>query len=342
MTKLLYLTIFSFLTFSNSIYAFSHINNESEALSKQHDCIYLIGEKHDELLDIDQKDLLLHLANEEKIILAIEGLSQDENENNNHLFGLEETYMKQIINGLKYWGFFLFRFQQKKIFEIGIESPFLGADEYDLNFIISIIENYFNDVLLRTKYPKEIQLLIPQLTKNKVLKNIRESKFDRDLIISNFFGKNSIDDNFYNNLTDNYLDWHELFKRIVAYWQNECVTSSCLTSELLFNISNVIIDYENIYTAINHSKDNPSFLVEILLNLLKIHKKLDKFALELRNEIFLPNICDAFNKTQSSKKPFFVLVGLEHVPYLEKELSKKGYNVKINDKAKLHQLEKEL
>lgn len=345
--KVTAITLLLGLTVNSSIHAFPRIENAEDAINKAPGCINLIGEIHHNEDDIKQKNLLKQLAETGQIILALEGSIEDHNntffgleeQNTCYLAGLLEAFMKlfthmsykkslDILNSSKMKSVEI----NDAIFELKKSYvPPVSVSKYRLDMFFSLIWDYIETVFVTKVDNEEISLCIQLFKNNKLFKIILE--VDERSSIYKYLGKNSFDDNFFDNMSDKYNDWYIVISRIASYWLSQSTDSSIISSTLLREIKDAVTKCENLYTAI---EDAVSFseLAAIREELDKIEDGLlEKLRVDLRNEIFLSKICSAYEKTQDLQKPFFAIVGASHIPFLKEQLAQKGYQVEVNNRS---------
>lgn len=70
-----------------------------------------------------------------------------------------------------------------------------------------------------------------------------------------------------------------------------------------------------------------------LLDTMNFDKFIDNIKFNDRNHVFLRNIIQIFEDNKFQEKPFYVVVGAGHAPFLYEKLVKKGYEVRMNNWA---------
>lgn len=324
-------------------YAYHRIESENDAINKKSGCIYLVGEDHTAEDDIIQKHLLKKLALNGRIILALEGELVDFNET---LFALEEVKISNINSSLiSLKNLFMHMLYKKFVERFGNSlngktmmnkekySSMFDSPGYMLDSSLKLISSYLHIAILKKHDSQEIAFLKSQ-SKVKLIDILKKSHFGQDASIMSYIGKNSFYDNFYDNMSDDYKEWYVMFKRIAMYWYNELLVSSIVTKELLIGIKNIIIEFDNLYLAIEKANSEPQ-LETILIKLNRIDEwVIEQIAMYLRNQIFLKKICTIYESTQDLDKPFFVIVGANHIPFLQEKLSEKGYCVEVNNRTR--------
>ncbi len=330
------------MSFCSFGYAFDRIKNEKDVVSKKAGVIYLIGEKHDDKDDIKQKSLLKEAAEKDKILLALEGEVEDFG---GTLFGLDELNMLSIGNSLNSLIDLYRHMLYKKIVDtVGVAmidedliskegySEMFSNPRYTLSCYLKLISSYLKTAVHEKHDPKEIKFFQSQIQSNKLFGVFLKYKLGKDPAIMDFIGENSIDDNFYDNMSDGCQNWYVLLRRIATYWQRELGASSSIMSEaLLATLEDIIVTLDKLYSDIDDF--HTEFELGIIMDKLgDINTEIvERISLGLRNDIFLFRICSAYEKTKNSNKPFFVVIGNRHVPFLKEELLKKSYPVEIND-----------
>lgn len=323
-------------------YGFNRIKNEKDVIGKELGCIHLIGELHNDENDINQKKLLIELSKSNELILALEGEDKDLNET---IFGLEELRINSIGSALMLYVDLFRHMLYKKMISVsgdinrvsslksGYSKKFRNP-EYIFNDNLTIISSYLRIAVFEKRDSKEYAFFESQVKINKLLEVMINYRFGQDASIMNFIGKNTVDDNFYDNISNGPQDFYVLLRRIVAYWKKELTISSIMPNALLLRLKHMLIDFDKLYADIENSKSQHE-LNEIMVKLTDIQKGIvNQITLDLRNEIFLDKICSAYEKTQNVGKPFFVVVGIDHIPFLEEKLSQKGYRVQVNNRAR--------
>lgn len=329
--------------FGSSIYAFKGIKTAQDALNKEAGIIYLVGENHNNKADIKQKELLRKLATQGEIVLALEGLDSNLNET---LFGLEETNTNHISASLTSLMDLFRHILYKKMVDTsgsviidgeliskGEYSEMFNTPKYQLNGHLKIISSYLKTAILEKRNSDEIVFFQSQAKTNKLVGILLKFQLGLDPSIMNHIGKNSFDDNFYDNMSNDNEDWYFLLRRIASYWQQESIASSIISDQMQVKLVDAIANIDSLYAAIKTS-DSLFELKEIMNRLSDISDGvLNDFRMDLRNEIFLNKICAAYESTKDSDKGFYIVVGARHTSFLKEELLKKGYRVEVNDEA---------
>lgn len=321
----------------SSVNGFEKITNPEDALSKKLGVIHLIGEKHCLTQDIDQRELLKKLANEGKVILGLEGLSEEKGrEFCSTVFGIEErfltgtavTFMNLVIV-LRHVGI-------KKL--AGIRGTSSDGNEYRdifdspgyyLELMLKSIGYYRKMAVLTNKDPKEILFFETQLRENQVLKNLVQSinedwdaTWDGSGRIYRHVGANSTNVNFLDNLSSNNREWFVLLRQAALY----LIAQSALDKE---SLNALLSELNSLYEKIEICAD-PCRIEEILDRLATIKaNEIDHLVMTLRDEAFLRYICRAYNEKRHLAKPFFVIVGAKHIAFLKSKLIAQGFTVAV-------------
>lgn len=332
--------IFLIINFSSLGYAFYRIESKNDAINKEAGIIYLVGELHNDKDDVNQNSLLIQLANAGQILLATEGQVDDSSET---LFGLEELNTRCIAGSLTSLSAFFTHILYKKIvntfgpvvldgesFNTKRYHEMNGDPEYNLRCHLWLIYTYLETAVIEQTDPEEVAFF-ESLQSNKLVATLGKFQLGLDPSIMNYTGKNSFKDNFYDNMSSEYKDWYVLLKRITNYWKAKLTTSSMMSDAISLNLEHIIMEIDDLYVDIENLK-NQSELKVTMEKFFRFKRLTDQITLDLRNEVFLIKICSIYEKIQHSYKPFFVLVGVYHVPFLREGLLKKGYRVAVNDR----------
>lgn len=331
--------------FVSSIYGFERIMSEEEALSKEEEVVYVIGEVHNNKRDIFQKTMLKQLAEEGKIILGLEGENRDwERPPTSTAFGLEEPFwlngsvaLSNLIDLFDYTAWKKFVSFENLSNEDDMYSKMISVEEqkHRMKLMLKNIQEYLKVAVLIKKDPKEVSFFSMQVSKNnRVLMNIANALYENEEAFDDYdgdfykkhLGRNSIDDNFYNKLSRNSDEWFVLIKRMGQYFIKN-ISDKVMQKRL----NSVLSKLSKFYKEIEEAKDVSEIPFERLRG-IRI-REIDPLILGLRNEVFLKNIQQAYNEKKHLKKPFFVIVGRGHVPFLRRELMARGFEVVVNEEV---------
>lgn len=315
-----------------SVYGFGRIRNAGDALSKELNVIHLIGEYHDLKQDINQKNLLKKIANNGKIILGLEGLLEEEGrEFHATIFGIEESSSNDLSFSFLNLVSLCIHAWYKSSANHGYAHQYKFSTP-DLQTILNKIGNYLI-LIFQNQDPDEILFFQTQISQNRVLINLwqaiqedLEGTFNGHGSIYRHIGKNSINDNFFDNLSNNNHEWLILLKQVVQYF----ITLNSLEEETK-NLHEVLSELNNLYEETEVCSDHLK-LKQIIDRLLTIRNvEGTRLLVFLRNKVFLNNIRRAFNEKKHLDKPFFVIVGAEHVAFLKRNLINQGFVVAVNE-----------
>lgn len=135
-------------------------------------------------------------------------------------------------------------------------------------------------------------------------------------------------------LHDNIFQWINLFKDIVVIYLQENYQKGIITLDLM-NQGIACVDQLQKYVEIDLEK-NPDAISSIKEEYkLKFNVLWKELTMVLRDQAFLKNIINIFENNKYHKKPFYVIVGALHIPFLYEELMSHGYTVELNDWAQV-------
>lgn len=312
--------------------------------------IHLIGETHTDSQDISQKNLLETLANEGKLILGLEGKSQEVGQEiDSPIFGLEDRLIYDLSTALDNIIYLVFHATFKRAVAIDCVPDFYTRDNYSdtfanndhrLSLALSTISHYLSDVFEKEDL-EEIQFISSEIAYNKVLINYKEArdkekrgmlKFEESMF--KYLGSNQFDDNFYDNLSNGKLmDWNVLFNRHIDY----LLKKHEVDAKTREDISAALDIMNGSFIQLKHFTNDPNDhfnLEEIFERLVDVKEGVsNNLQSHSRNQSFLDNIKKQFSKKRDLNKPFFVIVGADHVPYLKEQLSAQGIPVFVNDET---------
>lgn len=289
--------------------------------SNSHNIIYLIGEIHNDPKCIKFKEQLKQEAISTNIILALEGiwLGQEymyfeESINNSNIFGIEEKNAYKLTET-----FYLYPY-------ILLQSLIEKYDSYK-----SQAKKAKNELSSSERILEMISFLVchdygfDSLNKGneEVLSSLWEFIYKYDLYTGNRREKIAKIVNAYSSERPFLLS---IYPHIDA-WINLYKDTIDLYYDYITKENQQIIASELRYPLFKASKD-------MILN--PFGKASDIFyndMVNIRNHIFLKNIISIFENNKAQNKPFYVVVGVAHTPFLYKELKEKGYEVKLNDHA---------
>lgn len=299
--------------------------------------IHIVGESHVDPICIEFKNRLINKARNNKIILALEGDEFKLVDSN--IFGIEEkTLHKFAISLLLYQQPILHKiWVNSKKSELNsdlkgiLDKSFINASGngpitnfqsiYTLLVSLQSDDNeYINDIWNRNP---EIMESLLEFSLNK---NIQ--KRNRELTKGH-----SLEKPFFLNIHPDISLWIDFLKDLshlscIKVMENEGHISQNIIDELLIYKKD-FEDFANMETEIVLQKlDSLKLLLDNLKDCFY-----SSIAVNIRNQIFLKNIISIFESTKSQKKPFYIIVGAAHTPFLYEELKLKGYEIKLNNRA---------
>lgn len=304
--------------------------DSSFCISNNHNTIHIIGEHHSDENCQKLQNRLQEEAMSGRIILAEEGRSfGDINQNN--IFGINDDKLHLFQRAFSlYIDFALYKI---------IQDIIVNGDNSEVKAQLNLIKSYlqfFNspakDILSGINGSlQNIHKLTILLSNQEILQSFVKSHIYPTI---NFEKINQINENhsletpFFLNICEDISQWMNLLKDITTDLllqsvQNEEVSNQVITFITLFE-EYVGIDIDN---KINRF---PTIMTDYVK-----YKQFDveHIVFDLHNPVFLDNIINIFESNKSQEKPFYVIVGNGHTPFLNKELSQRGYTVKLNDIA---------
>lgn len=300
---------------------------------KETDVINLIGEAHYNEECQKFKNFLKKEARNENLILILEGNEFVESEN--LIFGLEEYVITNLTEAwLFYQHFALYKILQdivccgKEQFTPQIKD-IIHDFELDINGKIFYDNESVWMLMLRIlSYPKLFDIIssnnheIIKVLKNKIL-----DASDRELLKETANKKH-----IFLHLHDDVSKWITLWKDIFEFYLQENFEKEQISLDLQKQGLQCMAQFQK------YIEMEPDALRNEVLNIRKDYSKcINEFAfnliLNLRNRIFFKNIVSIFENNKWRKKPFYVIVGSAHTPFLYEELRQQGYNIKLNARA---------
>jgi len=310
--------------------------------------VHLIGETHSNQKCINLRNDLKGLSESEKILLALEGVTFNDEGlvKNLSRFGLEDEYALALSGTILYYG-------KLAHYKVANEVKALNNANLDgdvsekLSEIADWYKAVFSDPSYRISQMKAIcaklgQKLETRSTRNKPL---IDKCFDLSLLqssdpkayslrLKNLTKNDSVENPFFLNFHANISEWINLYEDIINLSIERLKDSETLSP-------NILEDFRNYMMAsrMNIDADLAAMSTRERLSRLEFwdDSTLDSLFRELilheRNKIFLANILKIIESRNSEEKKFYVIVGSAHAPFLQRELRQRGYIIKYIDCA---------
>ncbi len=306
------------------------VNNDS-------DIIRLIGEDHNDPECIKLKKQLSQDAMNGEIIMAIEGEWFGKIKTN--LFGIEDGNTHMLSTAFGFYNQFVFYKIIKAISSLNNEelAPIMDAsvglfDQFFMHTaeriqaICVILDRLGNDLdIIYEKYPRIVK-------KFHKLYQLRLTPKDYDKEITKLIKNHCFEKPFFLNIDTKIDHWINLFNDIIIFYSELAIYNNEKISQDVINEINIRVgrfkEYANMNTEALMDK-----IFLIITELVESTNFQVNIELHHRNKIFLKHIISIFEDNKAQKKPFYVLVGLAHTPFLFEELKAKGYEVELNDMA---------
>ncbi|PWU06942.1 MAG: hypothetical protein C5B43_01055 [Verrucomicrobia bacterium] len=301
-------------------------------INKEPNTIHLIGEIHDDKECIKFKDALKKDANDEKIILALEGWGFRE-DNKNHeccnVFGIEDLQI--VCMNEAFDGYIAFNFY-KSMQDLINEEDILG----------DILEDFLTITQKRLdRFSDPESALMSYITGDHPHSDLLKNFCDANNSLMDWIACKKANQLNKKQLfrTPDFLKvcedislWIDLFKDITHSFLHTIVQKKTISQLMQNEIISYMTKFEE-YAIMDLEKRR-----NLLLTLINDHDKafnfmVDSLCFGLRNPIFLKNIISIFENNKSQEKPFYVIIGAGHAPFLYKELKQQGYNIEFNNLA---------
>lgn len=290
--------------------------------------IHLIAENHLDPQSIKYKKHLEAKALNKEIILAEEGgFFNTENE---YIFGIEDknTYILTFAWDL-YHGFALYKIAER------IENEVL-ADGTKRGAVIQLspsraLRNMLMCLNLNTIYDKIYQDNKQIMVKIGKLYLLRKNQpLDYQNTIDLLANNHSANTPFFLTIDDNLSAWFNLFKDIVNTCYNDAANENQISPHVTNQITSLMTNVEHCL-KLNPTTQRNKILTASMDIMTQFNDLDQEITLNQRNHIFLRNIISIFENNQSQEKPFYVIIGLDHSPFLYEQLKQKGYQVELNE-----------
>lgn len=295
--------------------------------------IHLIGEQHQNKRCIETKNNLKKLAANNSIILALEGLSYQSPEKSPNIYGLEDPLIQKLITNSQLLTIFLMHAVIQDLSQYPLNEKLIHQQkEIIYNFFIHI-ETRLDDLIYAitdtisvetTSIYQNNQELLTDI-KNKILTPLSQNTN----IIPTLLENHSLDNPFFLNINDNIFLWITLFIDTTNYYLN--ITQDQVPQEFINYFKNFNNEANNYFKQTNQPKKLTHIYVFIhqLYNLFNLID--NELIYNLRNTIFLKNTLTLLQSLNLSEKPFYLIVGTNHIPFLYKSFIDLSYNTEIND-----------
>lgn len=141
--------------------------------------------------------------------------------------------------------------------------------------------------------------------------------------ITKLINAHSLEKPFFLNIHSNISEW-------IQYFKDHIDTSYKIITDKYQHTS--LEKRGTLFPHLEYIDMHPVTIHKFLeMILLDINDNINHVMLDIRNQIFLKNIIDIFENNKSQNKPFYVIVGSAHTPFLYEELIEKGYQVKLKN-----------
>ncbi len=302
-----------------------------------HTVIHLIGDNHRDPNHIKYKQKLLKEAENEKIFLLQEGRSF--NEKDNFIFGIEDENMHGLTSACNYYMQFALYKIIKNIDSLKDQSPLP-----ERGLLQKVFNTFFHDSLgilldmhnILAHASNHIEVIYSKnqeiITTFYNLQDLKSSPLDYDKKLTELVKNHSFEKPFFLNMHANISDWINLFKDIINLY-NEILIDN---EEFSHNTKNQVTDYiKKIQEYVNmDAKALNNMRSRVWADFVDFQKyNTNVFAIDYRNHIFLKHVLNIVENNKSHEKPFYIIVGAMHVPFLYEELKQKSYEIELNDLA---------
>lgn len=301
--------------------------------SNDNNLIRLIGEYHSNPVCINYKNQLLKAEEDKKIILALEGMFF-EKKTGSTLFGIEEQYTLFLATAGEYYlNFILYQIiQNMRSFKDEGWPPIINALENRFNAFFSPPENnllrmyrFFIGFIYNGDKEDPIYRQI-----SKIVGRIGDEKNALKLAEGH-----SYESPFFLNINMDIAEWVNLFKYVINLCCQELILKNeQISTRTLNEVITLVVRMQEYANIIDDKKLNEILPVAIK-DIFSFGNIINNIRLHHRNQIFLKNIISIFEENKAQKKPFYVIIGVAHAPFLYEELTAKGYRVMLNDLAQI-------
>lgn len=308
-------------------------DNFETCLNEDRKIIHLIGEDHEHPTSKELEKKLMKKAEANQIILAQEGIIL-EPLMESIVFGIEEKYSFIFVGALKFY----IELIQYKIIKNIIPS--------DSSLDIEQLKDFFSPPLKKIRtmyylfenmdghydslYIKNAKIMVEFFNWFKLNEEARDRKF------SSLIKNHSFEKPFFLNMHDYFAEWIDMFQHMIDICAKEMVHQN---KQIFLNkLDRLTKDITRIQDTMD-DKNSALFLADLAKIQSYLIELNDEITLNYRNKIFLNNIISVFESTKTQKKPFYVIVGAAHAPFLYRELKRGGYEVELNDLARKFAME---
>lgn len=316
--------------------------NSADFISAKTKVIHLMGERRADPQDQEVQNLLIELAQQSKVITAMEAMDPDSYPEDHCYLGIESRslYYFNVLQQCYYNTVFSYIFQElaKSLSEQG--------DYERANALCFILNNitprklrqqldYLNELCdtnktafrkLKQQYPLIINIFM-ELDRVRIY----GSSAEFNAILNNYTQSSSIESPSFLKFDLNFAHWINFYAALIRLsdFNHPSIIESQVDQKLA-----------KLRSALNQYLKSPSKISaanyeDIVSNLYSDYQSyVHVDGLNLKQKELLKNIIKHFEDTKNLKLPFYVVVGLPHIPYLASELRKQGYPISLNERAK--------
>lgn len=306
----------------------------SDDPSTKPNTIILIGEDHYDPEHIKVKEDFFGLARANEIILVLENRGFGEIEPN--VFGIEDISVHSFTIALEdYSNLMMYKimttcpisistieaikvYKQKKFVEDF--SPPEMIFKVMISIIGTVALDLFKkhpDILQKFYVLNKLQNTVPEKYKSKLLELVQGHSYEKP---------------FFLKVHNNIIHWLALYKEMAGHFLRQVEEDRRISFEKISEWRGYIegiekyekMSAEELSRVMKGAEDTTEFPFENYTY---------EISVDIRNQIFIDNIASLFEQYNLKEKPFYVIVGLSHIPFLYTKLEEKGYTVMMNEAA---------
>lgn len=315
------------------------INNLSAASINDNNTIHLIGESHSNQKCIEYRDQLINEAQNQEIILALEGeFNKEENVFGGNTFGIEEIYAYNLSFALilhlqvilhKIWSKTITLEVVDKHYHTNIlKLTYNGlvndpqADLSNIFILINRLGNLDNIKRMMTRNPEIMNWFIS-------FYKLYHNQEEVNIAIKELTKNHSPEHPYFLNINSNISAWNRFAKDLLVFYCKRAIQENEDIAPTINQINTLLENVEE-YANLEAQELIKTY---IFTGSPYAHYQdvIDLLTIDERNKIFLKNTISIFENNKSQEKPFYIIVGREHIPFLYKQLKHNGYHVELND-----------
>lgn len=313
----------------------SSFANDQETINHDANVIHLIGELHDDAKCIKLKNRLLTKAKNGQVSVALEGMSFGASNEKAipNVFGIEDMYTKNLQRASRF---------HMDLVLYKISKDAISLNDKQCSRLIKYAKESFYIIFPSSSGNLwDIFILIDDAFKaDKSIASRNSVIFERIRLISSpvdlakITENHSFENPFFLNIDEDISRWVNLYKDIT----DVCLAEVIKENEAFFSQTKIdeikayVANFQN-YANIDAKQLTCGLLSNFHFDVIKFVPISKELRSNPRNEAFLKNIINIFQNKAISGKPFYVIVGSAHAPFLYEKLMEEGYKVTMNDLA---------